>query len=65
MYTIGIDFGTESGRALPVRIGDGRSVVKADPIVPHRLLLSRSEGGLDRLLAGGGVTIMLVAEERA
>lgn len=39
-----------------------RGIVKADPIVTHRMPLSRFQEGLDLLLAGEGVKVMLVAE---
>jgi L-iditol 2-dehydrogenase len=39
-----------------------KGIVKADPIVTHSLPLSRFQEGIDLLLAGEGVKVMLVAE---
>jgi erythritol/L-threitol dehydrogenase len=39
-----------------------RGIVKHEPIVTHELPLSRFQEGLDLLLAGQGVKVMLVAE---
>lgn len=40
-----------------------QGVVKTDPIVTHRLPLSEFQQGLDTLLAGEGVKVMLTAED--
>ncbi len=40
-----------------------QGVVKTDPIVTHRLPLSEFQQGLDKLLAGEGVKVMLTAED--
>jgi len=45
-YVIGVDFGTLSGRALVVAVGDGREVGTAVTEYPH--------GVVDRELPGGG-----------
>ena len=45
-YVIGVDYGTLSGRALVVRVGDGREVGTAATEYPH--------GVVDRELPGGG-----------
>ncbi len=38
MYTIGIDFGTESGRAVLVDVRDGREIATAVYPYPHRVI---------------------------
>ncbi len=43
-YTIGVDFGTESGRAVVVRVGDGAELASA--VTPYR------DGVIDRTLPG-------------
>src|SRR6056297_952756 len=46
MYTIGIDYGTESGRALLVRIADGAEIATA--VHPY------GDGVIDERLPDGG-----------
>jgi L-ribulokinase len=46
MYTIGIDYGTESGRALLVRVADGAEIATA--VHPY------GDGVIDEHLPGGG-----------
>lgn len=45
-YTIGVDFGTASGRALVVRVGDGAELASA--VTPY------AHGVMDRTLPGRG-----------
>jgi L-ribulokinase len=49
MFTIGIDYGTESGRALLVRVGDGAEIATA----VHRY----ADGVIDRRLPEGDVRL--------
>src|SRR5438105_418429 len=44
-YTIGLDFGTESGRAVLVRVGDGAVVASAVCNYPHGVIDERLPGG--------------------
>jgi len=48
-YTIGVDFGTESGRALVVRVSDGKELADAVTPYPH--------GVIDQVLPGSGVRL--------
>jgi L-ribulokinase len=48
-YTVGVDFGTLSGRALVVRVSDGHEMAGADHIYEH--------GVLTEALPGGGVRL--------
>jgi L-ribulokinase len=48
-YTIGIDFGTLSGRAVVVRIDDGEELASAEHIYEH--------GVLTQSLPVGGVSL--------
>lgn len=45
-YTVGVDFGTESGRAVVVRVSDGRELADAVTAYP--------DGVIDQVLPGGG-----------
>lgn len=49
MYTIGVDFGTESGRAVVVDCRDGREIASA--------ISSYTHGVIDRSLPGSGETL--------
>jgi L-ribulokinase len=44
-YTIGLDFGTESGRALLVRVSDGKELATAVHPYPHGVIDERLPGG--------------------
>lgn len=48
-YTVGVDFGTESGRAVVVRVGDGAELGSA--VRPYR------DGVIDQTLPGSGVLL--------
>ncbi|MET1029759.1 FGGY family carbohydrate kinase, partial [Domibacillus tundrae] len=48
-YTIGVDYGTQSGRAVLVSLKDGREV--ADHVTPYR------HGVIDKELPGSGVKL--------
>jgi len=48
-YAIGVDFGTESGRALIVNVEDGHEVATA--------VHSYANGVIDEKLPGGGVRL--------
>jgi len=48
-YTVGVDFGTESGRAVVVRVGDGAELGSA--VYPYR------DGVIDQALPGSGVPL--------
>ena len=37
-YTVGVDFGTLSGRALVVRIADGQEMGSAEYVYPHGVI---------------------------
>ena len=44
-YTIGVDFGTLSGRAVLVRVSDGHEVAGATHDYPHAVMTERLSGG--------------------
>lgn len=48
-YTVGIDFGTESGRAVLVRTDDGREVASAVHAYPHGVIDEALPGSSERL----------------
>lgn len=48
-YTVGVDFGTESGRAVVVRVSDGKEL--ADAVSPY------PDGVIDQRLPGGQVRL--------
>lgn len=50
-YTIGIDFGTLSGRAVVVRVSDGVELGSGVYEYPHAVITDRLPGGSDRLPA--------------
>ena len=37
-YTVGVDFGTLSGRALVVRVSDGLEVASSEYLYPHAVM---------------------------
>ena len=49
MYTIGIDYGTESGRALLVRVSDGAEIATAVHPYGDGVIDERLPGGVERL----------------
>ncbi|WP_081416651.1 ribulokinase [Arthrobacter castelli] len=50
-YTIGVDFGTLSGRAVVVRVSDGAELGSGVYEYPHAVITDRLPGGSDRLPA--------------
>ncbi len=48
-YTVGVDFGTLSGRALVVRVSDGHELASADHAYPHGVVTETLPGGSVRL----------------
>jgi L-ribulokinase len=48
-YTIGVDFGTLSGRALVVRIADGQEMGSAEYVYPHGVITESLPGSAVRL----------------
>ncbi|AQA03338.1 ribulokinase [Mycobacterium sp. MS1601] len=48
-YTVGIDFGTLSGRALVVRVGDGHEMASAEHVYEHAVLTETLPGHPARL----------------
>lgn len=48
-YTVGVDFGTLSGRALVVRIADGQEMGSAEYVYPHGVITESLPGSAVRL----------------
>lgn len=48
-YTIGVDFGTLSGRAVVVRVSDGLELAGAEHAYEHGVITDALPGGVDRL----------------
>ncbi|BBY26883.1 ribulokinase [Mycolicibacterium sediminis] len=48
-YTVGVDFGTLSGRALVVRVADGHEMASAEHAYPHGVVTETLPGRTDRL----------------
>ncbi|MGB3482021.1 MAG: ribulokinase [Mycobacterium sp.] len=48
-YTVGVDFGTLSGRALVVRVSDGHELASAEHIYEHGVITESLPGGTVRL----------------
>ncbi|MGK2853005.1 MAG: ribulokinase [Microbacteriaceae bacterium] len=48
-YTVGIDFGTLSGRALVVRVGDGHQLASAEHTYEHGVITDTLPGRADHL----------------
>ena len=48
-YTVGVDFGTLSGRALVVRVSDGHEMASAEHVYTHAVVSDTLPGGTDRL----------------
>ncbi|MEH3140769.1 MAG: ribulokinase [Mycobacterium kyogaense] len=48
-YTVGVDFGTLSGRALVVRVSDGHEMASAEHLYRHAVVTDTLPGGTDRL----------------
>jgi L-ribulokinase len=48
-YTVGVDFGTLSGRALVVRIADGQEMGSAEHVYPHGVITESLPGRAARL----------------
>ena len=49
-YTIGIDFGTLSARALMVRINDGSEVASAEYVYPHAIMTEKDIDGSENIV---------------
>ncbi len=48
-YTVGVDFGTLSGRALVVRVSDGHELASAEHAYEHGVITDTLPGSADRL----------------
>ncbi|MBJ7385978.1 MAG: ribulokinase, partial [Mycolicibacterium sp.] len=48
-YTVGVDFGTLSGRALVVRVSDGHELASAEHAYPHGVISESLPGSATRL----------------
>lgn len=48
-YTVGVDFGTLSGRALVVRVSDGHELASAEHAYPHGVISETLPGSATRL----------------
>ena len=48
-YTVGVDFGTLSGRALVVRVGDGHELASAEHAYEHGVITDALPGSAVRL----------------
>ena len=44
-YTVGVDFGTLSGRALVVRVSDGHELASAEHVYEHGVVTEPLPGG--------------------
>ena len=56
-YTIGVDFGTLSGRALVVRVDDGHELASAEHAYAHGVLTDSLPGSDVRLPNGARLTV--------